>query len=296
MRILEKIKSNVDNTEKFILETNDKLIIEISYINKNDGKNIICVPTQTSCKQKCKFCHITTITDSITHRNLVDYEMVEAVDIVFNDLKLSRIPLLISYMGCGEPLINHYHVVRSMMVIMNKYLGIVQLTRFAIATSLPKSSETNFSILTEEIKLFNIPVKLHLSLHYTSDELRRQWMPNAGKIEKAIELLYDFKEKTKNSVEIHYALIDGINDRIEDADILVKLLGNKGIPVKFMFYNKNPNVDFIASSIEKLKIFQDKFEKANIKMEYYIPPGLDVGASCGQFLLDYYLKYNRIIK
>lgn len=295
MRILEKIKSKIDNTEKFIIETFDKLIIEVSYINKNDGKNIICVPTQTSCKLKCKFCHITEITDNLVYRNLKDHEIAEAVGLVFNDLKLQDVPLLISYMGCGEPLINHQNVVRSMIAIRAKYITFTPLVRFAIATSLPKHSEINFRVLAEDIKAFGLQVKIHLSLHYTSNELRKMWMPNASGIENSVELLHFFKEETKNSVEIHYALIDGVNDKEEDADKLVKLLKNKGIPVKFLFYNKNPNLDFIASSKEKLKIFESKFKENSIGMEYYIPPGLDVGASCGQFLMDYYIKYNRTI-
>ena len=100
MNLLEKIHSKTDNTIKYIFITQDNLIIELSYINKNDGKDIICVPSQTSCKMKCKFCYITDATDKLINRNLTAQEIKESVDNVYNDLNLSLNPkpLLISYM------------------------------------------------------------------------------------------------------------------------------------------------------------------------------------------------------
>ena len=120
MKLLEKIHSQTDNTIKYIFLTQDNLVIELSYINKNDGKYIICVPSQTSCKMKCKFCHITDATDKLINRNLTSLEIKEGIDLVYNDLNLSSNPqtLLISYMGCGEPLLN-YKQVKDSMTEMN---------------------------------------------------------------------------------------------------------------------------------------------------------------------------------
>ena len=101
----------------------------------------------------------------------------------------------------------------------------------------------------------------------------------------------DFYRKiTKNPVEIHYTLIDGVNDTEQDAILLSTFLKDKDINVKFLFYNEKPSIDFHASSKEKLKIFKRYFDKYSIDHEYYVPPGLSIGASCGQFLLDYYIK------
>jgi 23S rRNA (adenine2503-C2)-methyltransferase len=114
LETLDKIKSQNDNTIKYIFKTDDGLIIEMSYINKNDGKNIICVPTQTSCKMKCKFCHITDVTDKLINRNLKSSEILQGINYIYDELKLCTDPkvLLISYMGCGEPLLNYQEVVK----------------------------------------------------------------------------------------------------------------------------------------------------------------------------------------
>ena len=94
------------------------------------------------------------------------------------------------------------------------------------------------------------------------------------------------------SLKIHYTLIEGVNDTEQDAILLSEFLKDRDIPVKFLFYNEKPTIEFHASSKEKLSVFKRYFYKYGIYHEYYVPPGLDVGASCGQFLMDYYLKYN----
>jgi 23S rRNA (adenine2503-C2)-methyltransferase len=295
MILLNKIFSKTDNTIKYIFQTKDEIIIEMAYINKEDGKDIICVPSQTSCKMGCKFCHITDASDKLKYGNLTPLEIIDGVNYIYNDLELIKNPrtLLISYMGCGEPLINMDNVISSMTWLKREYQNVkVPLIRFAIATSLPYFSMVKFFELTEAINSLKLPVKIHLSLHYTNDELRKEWMPESAPIIPSIIALEYYQKRTGNSVEIHYALIDGVNDTEKDAILLTDLLKNRNIPVKFLFYNEKPTIEFHASSKEKINIFKQYFEKYDIKYEYYIPPGLDVGASCGQFLMDYYLKYN----
>ena len=295
MELLEKIKSGTDNTIKYIFLTNDNLIVEFSYINKDDGKDIICVPTQTACKMKCKFCHITDECDNLINRNLEALEISDGIGFIYTnlDLKIDPKTLLISYMGCGEPLLNYKNVLESMRSLTYIYQDkLVPLIRFAIATSLPQFVQVNFFKLTDEIYKNKYPVKIHLSLHYTKDDIRKQWMPNSLAILPSISALEFYNKLTNNSVEIHYTLIDDLNDSFEDVYELTNLLIGRGIPVKFLFYNEKPSLEFHASSVKKLELFKRSFDRHKINYEYYIPPGLDVGASCGQFLMSYYLKYN----
>ena len=127
-------------------------------------------------------------------------------------------PLLISYMGCGEPLLNYKQVKDSMILLRDTYQTIkVPLIRFAIATSLPEFAWINFFNLTNEIHKEKLPVKIHLSLHYTIDSIRKDWMPNSLSILPSLVALEYYKKITNNSVEIHYTLIDGVNDTERDA-------------------------------------------------------------------------------
>jgi 23S rRNA (adenine2503-C2)-methyltransferase len=292
MTFIEIIKSEYDSTLKYIFKTADNLIVEFSYIDKNDGKDIICVPSQTMCNLACKFCHTTDYIGKIRNENLIHYEIIEFVTYIIDDLKLkdNRV-LLISFMGCGEPILNVDNIIESMIGLKKLEQNGFSYVRFAIATSLPKNRWLNFYKLVDGIKNNDLPVKIHLSLHYTMDIIRKEWMPASLDIMSSLSCIDFYRKLTKNPVEIHYTLIDGVNDTEQDAILLSTFLKDKDINVKFLFFNEKKSIDYHASSKEKLKIFKRYFDKYSIDHEYYTPPGLDIGASCGQFLMDTYIKH-----
>jgi 23S rRNA (adenine2503-C2)-methyltransferase len=290
MELKNTVFSKLDHTIKYIFKNDEDYILEFSYINKNDGKDIICIPTQTMCNIGCKFCHCTDYIGKIKVKKLVEKDLIEGVEYLIKDLKLGRNnrTLLISFMGCGEPLRNYENVVRVMNHFnRNESYGIPYI-RFSIATCIPESIWNNFFELTNSIYTLNLPVKIHLSLHYTTNSLRKEWMKNSLDILSSISALDFYKRLTGNSVEIHYCLIDGVNDTEQDAILLSHYLKDKFINVKFLFYNEKESIDYHASNKNKIDFFEKYMSLNNIQHEYYIPPGLDIGSSCGQFLLDYY--------
>lgn len=286
MLLLKTIKSELDETTKFIFKSDNGFVVEFSYINKNDGKDIICVPSQTMCNIGCKFCHTTDYIGKIKTENLRGDEILEGVLYIIKELNLNQEVLLISYMGCGEPLCNVENVVWSMNAI--KQMNKDRYVRFAVATCIPKSHWLQFFKFISDIR--DLPVKLHLSLHYTIDSHRQEWMPKSLDILPSLSAIDFYKKTTGNPVEIHYTLIEGVNDTEQDAILLSNFLKDKDINVKFLFYNKKDSLKAEASPRNKLTTFRRYLDKYNIQHEYYIPPGLDIGASCGQFLLDYYME------
>jgi len=293
MKFIKTVKSNLDQTIKYIFKTDDNLIIELSYINKDDGKDIICTPSQTMCNLGCKFCHTKEYIGKIKNRNLTNIEINESIDYIIDDLKIinNNRPLLISFMGCGEPILNVDNICQSMKWIRGHFeKRNIPLVRFAIATSIPKNKWEEFFRLTHFIHENKLPVKIHLSLHYTIDLIRKEWMPASLDIIPSLAAIDFYKKLTNNAVEIHYTLIEGVNDTEQDAILLTNFLKDKMINVKFLFFNEKESLDYHASNKDKIKVFKKYFDSYNIPHEYYIPPGLDIGASCGQFLLDYYIE------
>ena len=191
------------------------------------------------------------------------HEIFESVTYIIIDLKLKDNDkvLLISYMGCGEPILNVDNVIESMKLFKKLEEKDFSYVRFAVATSIPKSKWINFYKLTEGIKNNNLPVKIHLSLHYTMDIQRTEWMPASLDIMSSLSAADFYKKVTKNPVEIHYTLIDGVNDTEQDAILLSTFLKDKDMNVKFLFFNEKPSIDFHASSKEKLKIFKRYFSR-----------------------------------
>lgn len=282
----DKVKSNRDSTTKYIFKTDQGQVVEVSYINKNDGKHIICVPCQTMCHMGCKFCHTLEYIGKIPVVNLTQEELVEAVKYVAMDKINDNKMLLVSFMGCGEPMKNYRNILGAMHKLFVLYNG-RDYIRFAVATCLPKYNMKEFFQFTEEALC--LPIKLHLSLHYTDDTIRSEWMPASLEIKPAIAAVNFFNKKTGNKIEIHYTLIEGVNDSRDDAKRLVDLLINTNFNVKFIFYNKKDWMDYKPSHKSAFWIFKEELSNVCIPCEYYIPPGLDIGASCGQFLLDHYL-------
>lgn len=89
--------------------------------------------------------------------------------------------------------------------------------RFALATSLPKHCWNKLIDLSMLGKKHGDKLKVHFSLHYTTDEMRSQYMPHAMDIETSLKTLDLYQQVTGGEVEIHYALMDGINDTIDDS-------------------------------------------------------------------------------
>jgi 23S rRNA (adenine2503-C2)-methyltransferase len=292
IRIVDIVKSQIDKTIKFVFESESQ-IVELSYINKDDGKDIICVPTQTACNMGCKFCFMSDI-KKIPVRNLEIYEICGLVEVVTRMLGLlekedRNSVLLISYMGCGEPLLNIDNVIKSSYIIQERMKNEYQTVRFAVASIIPKLSL--MEKFTEQVRQTGLKMKFHLSLHSADPMVRKGLIPSAEPIEESVDQMIKFVALTDNSAEIHYALIKDINDRDIDAEMLVALLKDRPVSVKFLAYNPKPSLDFKES--ERVEYFRRKLEEAGIKTEFYRPPGWDVGSSCGQFLMDYYLKYNK---
>ena len=289
MDLKKKVFSKLDSTIKYVFVNNDNFTLEFSYINKNDGKDIICVPNQTMCNMACKFCHCTEYIGKIKSEKLSWLDLVDGIQYIISDLGLRYDKmLLISFMGIGEPILNHENIIKTMLHFYKKREMIN--IRFAIATCIPKNHWIEFFNFTNSIKQLGLPVKLHLSLHYTDESIKKEWMPASLDIFSSINAVNFYRLVTGNKVEIHYALIDGLNDSEQDAIYLSQLLENKNMVVKFLFFNEKESLDYHRSNKDKLDIFKKYFDEWELEFEYYTPPGLDIGASCGQFFMDNYIN------
>jgi len=284
MKLLNKISSTIDKTQKYIFELEPNLNIEFSYIDNGTGKDIICVPCQSMCNMKCTFCHLTDYIGKVKLRDLTKHEILDGIDHIVKDLGLSRNPdrtLFISYMGCGEPLANMGTVIDTMVILMSEYSKI----RFGLATMLPKSKWREFFKLVDRVKDQKIPLKLHLSLHFTDDETRVKWMPSALDIVSSINALAFYRSMTGNPTEVHYTIMDGVNDgdiNMYSLESLIPL----GTTIKFMRYSEKDSLDVGRTGLERITEMCEYLDSTGHTTEYYEPPGDDIGASCGQFLTD----------
>jgi 23S rRNA (adenine2503-C2)-methyltransferase len=279
----------MDRTVKYVFVSGGQ-VIELSLIDKRDGKDIVCAPTQTSCRLGCRFCHLSGLdlpvknldaaSLSATVRHVVDAEGLLTRD------KPNPV-LLVSFMGCGEPLLNLDGTLAAASAMRAEYGRDYRTVRFAVASLIPKLSAMRE--FTDRVRSAGLAVKFHWSLHTPDDGLRRELMPAARPIGPSLELVKRFVSLTGNAAEVHYALMMDVNDRDRDAEALIGLLAGTGISVKFLRYNEKEGAGLQQSS--RVGHFRSALAGAGIENEYYEPPGADIGSSCGQFLLDYYERF-----
>jgi 23S rRNA (adenine2503-C2)-methyltransferase len=284
-------RSTLDLTQKMVYRidrSTGPIQVGIAAIDKQDGKDVLCVPCQTNCAQACKFCHTTEMAGKVAVTNLTGFEMADLVEAAWNEAGFSVQPLLVSYMGCGEPMANHGHILRSMLLLQDraKILGVS--IRYGFATMLPANRTESFREFTYQVAELGLKVKAHLSLHFTNDDQRKEWMPNATPIAESINLLESYRELTKNPIEIHYTLIGGMNDSVRDAEALRYLLTGRNIAVKLLKFN--PKADEPAQPPNETweRFFASILTDWDIPVERYDSLGKDIQASCGMFAVTNY--------
>lgn len=272
------VRSQVDKASKFVFNIRETAI-EFNYIDNESGKDIVCTPTQTSCNMGCTFCFLTGL--DLPVKSLTPDEMVYGVGKVIQHCrKEDHETLLISFMGAGEPLVNKNNVIEAARVIEGAYKNAYKTVRFAIATIMPKA--ILMRELTAQVKESGLNFKVHLSLHSAINEERIEIMPNVIDVRESISLLQEYMHETGNETEIHYTLIAGVNDSNSHLCHLTDLLRDTGITVKFLNFIESGELR--ASS--RVGFFRECLETCGVSTEFYVPPGEDIGTSCGQFLVD----------
>ncbi|TIW87832.1 MAG: 23S rRNA (adenine(2503)-C(2))-methyltransferase RlmN, partial [Mesorhizobium sp.] len=134
-----------------------------------------------------------------------------------------------------------------------------------------------------------IGVMLAISLHATNDDLRDLLVP-INKKYPLNELIaacraYPGLSNAKR-ITFEYVMLKDVNDSIEDAKGLIKLL--KGIPAKINLipFNPWPGTNYQCSDWETIEKFADYINNAGYASPIRTPRGRDILAACGQLKSD----------
>ncbi len=277
-----------DGTRKWLLRlpSGDKIEraheVECVYIPETD-RGTLCVSSQVGCTLNCSFCH--TGTQRLV-RNLTAGEIVGQIMVARDRLNDwadretptgSRLVTNVVMMGMGEPLYN-FDAVRDALLIVADNEGIgISRRRITLSTSgvVPNIIRTGDEI----------GVMLAISLHAVRDELRNELVPLNRKYPIA-ELLQACRDYPGSSnarrITFEYVMLKGVNDSLEDAKLLVKLL--KGIPAKINLipFNPWPGTAYECSDWEQIEKFSEYIFNAGYSSPVRTPRGRDILAACGQ--------------
>ncbi|MHC4386727.1 MAG: dual-specificity RNA methyltransferase RlmN [Planctomycetota bacterium] len=259
-----------DGTIKFVFELNDGARIE-SVRLKDGDRNTLCISTQAGCRMGCKFCATGQLT---FQRNLT---AAEIVDQVYQAERIcGRIDNLV-YMGMGEPLDNFDNVMRSVETLNDKNGRNIGIRHITVSTcGLPEQ--------IEQLAQSPIQPRLAVSLHAPNDEIRSKLM-RVGKtyrLDDILASLKSYQNATGKRITVEYCMIDGVNDQIDHARRLVKLLRPLKVNVNLIELNPFSGCRYTASSANQIREFSQTLTKAGIETIIRYKRGRSIKAACGQ--------------
>ena len=267
---LVKVEKDKD-VNKYLFQLNDLEYIE-AVVMMHDYGNSICVSSQVGCNMGCKFCESGRRKKV---RNLTVGEMVTQVLEVEEELgkRISHVVV----MGIGEPFDNYSNVIKFVKIINDPKGLAIGSRHITISTSgiIPK---------IEEFSNLDLQVNLAISLHAPNDKLRSSIMPinKVYPLNDLISSVKNYVDKTNRRVTFEYVMLKGINDTLECALELSKLLKGINCYVNLIPYNETENISYERSNMFQIMKFYDILKEANINVTIRKEFGSKISAACGQ--------------
>lgn len=256
---------------KYLFELYDGEHIE-AVLMKHDYGNSICVSSQVGCNMGCRFCESGR---RKRVRNLEAYEMVLQILMIEEELgkRISHVVV----MGIGEPFDNYDNLVKFLKIINNPKGLAIGARHITVSTCgiVPKIKE--FSNL-------GLQFNLAISLHAPNDEIRNKIMPisKVYPLNELIAVLKEYYNNTSRRITFEYVLLDGINDSLENALELSKLVKGLNCYINLIPYNETNNLNFKRSSTIQIMKFYDILKQNNVNVTIRKEFGRNISAACGQ--------------
>jgi len=276
-----------DQTHKLVLRLNDDRMIECVLI-QDDSRATACISTQVGCGMGCVFCasglngvirNLTTgeiLEQLVRMRNFVGMKEGEESKAETRTTSLPRLTHIV-VMGMGEPLANLDNLLDALSVVGDKNGFNIGARHITISTvGLPAKIR----------RLADLGKQYHLaiSLHAPNNSLRTQIVPTNDKtgIPAILDSASYFFEKTGRQVTYEYVVLGGVNDRIDHAKELARLLAGRKAHVNLIPWNDVEGLHYHRPTDEDLSRFIDVLHRTGVSVKVRKRKGSEIDAACGQ--------------
>ena len=235
----------------------------------------LCVSSQVGCAFGCRFCASGLL--GLT-RNLSASEILAQI-LAAEEIAGERVDNLV-FMGMGEPLANIDNLLRALTLIMEpKALGIG-------ARHITISTSGNVPGL-RRLAAFGKPLRLAVSLHGASDEVRSRVMPVNRKwpLGELLPALREWNRTGKHMITLEYILIEGVNADLSQARALAGIARDLRAKVNLIPYNRVEGLPWVRPSEEACRAFCRALVAERIPVTLRYEKGHDIDAACGQLRL-----------
>src|SRR5205809_2834209 len=271
-----------DTTRKFLFRLADGNLIESVLIPASPAlyggrsdRRTICVSTQVGCAYGCKFC--ASGLEGFT-RNLRANEIVNQITAIEQESgeKIDNVV----FMGMGEPLANFENVVRAIRIINAPWGLAIGARRITVSKS---GLAPQIRRLAEE----PLQIRLAVSLHGATDEVRNQIMPinRRYNVETLLLACDHYFAHTKRRLTFEYILIADVNDTDQQARLLSRHARRVSAKVNLIPYNNVSGLPWTRPSESRQGKFLSILRIEGISATLRREKGRDIDAACGQLRL-----------
>jgi 23S rRNA (adenine2503-C2)-methyltransferase len=262
-----------DGTDKLLLECVDGRRIECVLMAEADRRTV-CISSQVGCGMGCVFCASGL---RGVERNLTKGEIVEQIVRLRNLLPVEERLTNLVVMGMGESLANLDNLVAGLdWICTSEGLGMGQ-RRVTISTvGLPDKMRK----LAAMDRSYNLAV----SLHAPTEALRDQLVPINAKVglREVIEAADEYFHSSGRRVTFEYVMLRGINDGVEHAEALGKLLEARKSHVNLIPYNPVEGLPYEGPTAGTVRRFEGIVRNRGISVSIRKTKGREIDAACGQ--------------
>ncbi len=274
---VDQFHESVDGTCKWVLDVGDGNLVETVVIPEK-GRNTLCVSSQVGCMLDCSFCS----TGKQGFNGNLPAQVIVGQMVLANQMLAQRGERVtnVVLMGMGEPLLNFDAAVTATNVMMDDLAFGLSKRRVTISTA---------GVVPAIYKLAEVTdVSLAISLHAPTDQQRDVLVPINRKYPIA-ELLRACRHYAEHlgghrKLVIEYTLIKGVNDRIEDARALAKLLRDVHCKINLIPFNPFPASGYEQPDNDTIYAFQTYLMNNGYTTMLRTTRGDDINAACGQLV------------
>jgi 23S rRNA (adenine2503-C2)-methyltransferase len=270
-------ETSSDGTVKFLLGLEDGRRIESVFIPDTPSQTF-CISTQVGCAMKCGFC----LTGKMgLVRNLTAGEIAGQVRVLASETALRTSKFNVVLMGMGEPLHNYENTMKALRILNDAH---------GLAISPKRVTLSTVGVLPALERLATEPLmpNLAISLHATTEDQRDALVPVNRKygLEDILTAARKFPMRRRNRITFEYVLLYGVNDTPEDAQRLVRLLGNIRCKVNLIPLNEAAGISFQRPSDQRVNKFAEILATARVPVSIRKSRGRDIRAACGQLIVE----------
>ena len=272
-------------------------MVEARFVRRISEYFIVYLSSHTGCNKACRFCHLTQTGQTDFEHVTIDEYLEQARQVLkyYKEVAIKKQgpsqKVNFNFMARGEPLANIYlrdnaKFLFNELDLMAKELDLE--TNFNISSIMP--TELKEKSLVEIFK--NIPqvYTIYYSLYSIDESFRKRWLPKSLSVDESFKQIKEWQIKTGKQLALHWAFIEGENDKVCQMNRIVEKVREYDLSPKFNLVRYNPYSDAQGKESSEdvlnrnFNILQEAFNHPHSRIVPRV--GFDVKASCGMFVSE----------